>query len=80
MAEPEDPCVRAARLKEIRTAIATGDTVSKAKFGDEEVAYFQANIEMLDREIADAEKACALQSGTKPKRRRYAASGYMRPY
>lgn len=75
-----DPCAEAARLREIRTAIATGDTVSKVRFGDEEIAYYSANLELLEREIVEADKACALQNGEAPKRRRYAAAGYMRPY
>tara|TARA_R110002020_G_scaffold266483_33_gene481492 strand:- start:8317 stop:8556 length:240 start_codon:yes stop_codon:yes gene_type:complete len=76
----EDPCTKAARLREVRTAIATGDTVSKARFGEDEMAYFKANLDLLDREIVEADRLCAIQEGRTPKRTRYAIRGRMRPY
>lgn len=77
---PETSCQKAARLREIRTAIATGDTISRAGYGDKQVAYYQANLELLDREIAEADRACAVEEGRAPKRTRYAIRGRFRPY
>ncbi|MCF1502918.1 hypothetical protein L0F51_03945 [Afifella sp. H1R] len=76
----DDPCGRAAALREVRTAIATGDSVARARFGEDEMGYFKADAAMLDREIDAADRACAIKEGRAPKRRRYAMRGVMRPY
>lgn len=65
----EDHAAEAQRLRAIRTAIATGDTVQMSRFKDNEVAYFAANLPLLERMIAEEE---ALASPM-PVRRRYAA-------
>lgn len=75
-----DPCAEAARLRGIRTAIATGDTVAQAGFGEDRVSYFKANLDLLERLIEEADGACAIQEGRARKRKRYALSGFMRPY
>ncbi|RAI01110.1 hypothetical protein DLJ53_18005 [Acuticoccus sediminis] len=74
---PETASERFIRLREIRTAIATGDTVAMARFGDDEVRYFQANLSLLEREIADAEREADIEAGGKPKRTRFAIRGRM---
>jgi len=75
-----DPCAEAARLRAIRTAIATGDTVSQAAFGQDRVAYFKADLALLEREIARADRECAVAEGRTVKRTRFAIKGRMRPY
>jgi hypothetical protein len=80
MPDPIDPCAEATRLRAIRTAIATGDSVAQARFGEDTMAYFKADVALLEREIVRADKECAVQEGRAPKRTRYAMSGRMRPY
>lgn len=76
----ETACEKAARLREIRTAIATGDAISRAGYGDKQIAYYQANMDLLEREIREADKACDIEEGRTAKRRRYAIRGRMGPY
>lgn len=80
MPDPVDPCAEATRLREIRTAIATGDTVAQARFGEDTMAYFKADLSLLEQEIKRADKACDIAEGRTPKRTRYAMAGRMRPY
>lgn len=75
-----NPCEEAARLRAIRTAIATGDTVAQAGFGQDRVAYFKANLDLLEREITRLDRECAVAEGRSTKRTRFAISGRMRPY
>lgn len=56
---PADPCAEAARLRELRTAIITGQSESQIRFGDEEVRYAKADMAALDREIARLEAECS---------------------
>lgn len=63
-----DPCAEAQRLKELRVAIASGQSESQVRFGDEEVRYFKADLAALDREIARYEREC----NPAAPRRRYA--------
>lgn len=77
----ETPCAKAARLRELRTAIATGEGVQRIQSGDESVAYHSANLALLEREIAEADRLCAVSEGRSAKRSRFAITGGMRrPY
>ncbi len=67
-----DPCAEAARLRELRTAIVTGQAESQIRFGDEEVRFYKADLPALDRLIASTERDCALARGEPVPRRRYA--------
>ena len=67
-----DPCAEAARLRELRTAIVTGQAESQIRFGDEEVRFYKADLSALDRLIASTERECALSLGQPVPRRRYA--------
>lgn len=67
-----DPCAEAARLRDLRTAIVTGQSESQIRFGDEEVRYFKADLAALDRLIAETERACAVAQGRPAPRRRWA--------
>lgn len=67
-------CAEAIRLRALLTAIASGDGVQQARFGEDEIRYFQADKEELKRLIAYHEGLCA--GG----RRRFAVRGKFRPY
>lgn len=67
-----DPCAELTRLKDLRTAIVTGQAEQSIRFGEEEVRYYKADLTALDRLIASTERDCALASGQTPIRRRYA--------
>lgn len=67
-----DPCAELVRLKDLKTAIVTGQAEQSVRFGDEEVRYFKADLTALDRLIAATERDCALASGRPAPRRRYA--------
>jgi hypothetical protein len=66
-----DPCAEATRLRNIRTAIATGRAESLIRSGDEEVRFFVADTDLLDRLIAEADAKCDLATGG-ARRRRFA--------
>jgi hypothetical protein len=67
-----DPCTELARLKDLRTAIVSGQAEQSVRFGDEEVRYFKADLAALDRLIASTERDCAIASGRPAPRRRFA--------
>lgn len=69
-----DHCAEAIRLRALLTAIASGDGVQQARFGEDEVRYFQADKAELKQQIAYHESICA------GKRRRFAVRGKFRPY
>ncbi|WP_404291528.1 hypothetical protein ACD578_05345 [Microvirga sp. RSM25] len=77
---PVDPCAEAARLRELLTAIASGESVASARFGDEEIRYHKADPERLERMIAFHERECSLVQGQTPKRTRFAKRMGFRPY
>lgn len=71
--EQNDPCVRAAELRAIRDDIMLGKHVAETEFeaGNgtrRRVKFSAANLGMLNKAIADAENACAIQQGKAPKR------------
>ena len=80
MSEPVDHCAEAVRLREIRTALATGDGIASVRNADEEVRYFKGDAAALDRLIAFHERECALANGETPKRRRFAKQMHVRLY
>ncbi len=67
-----DPAAELARLKDLRTAIVTGRAEQSVRFGEEEVRYFAADLDALDRLIAATQRDCALLSGAPVPRRRFA--------
>ena len=81
MAEPTiDHCAKAAQLRAILEAIATGDALQMARFGEDEARYFQADKAELKSLIAYHEGECIKLNGGTPRRRRFAAVGRYRPY
>jgi len=77
---PVNPCDEARRLRDILTAIATGDSVASARFGDEEIRYHKADTARLERLIEHFERECAISRGETPRRTRFAKRMAFRPY
>lgn len=75
-----DYCVELADLKRVRRGLITGQAVSETRFGEDMVKFTRADMNRLDQLIAEAETQCTIQSGGKPKRRRYAMGARFRPY
>ncbi|MCD1264064.1 hypothetical protein B5M44_04165 [Shinella sumterensis] len=71
---PIDHCAEAERLRALYTAIVSGDGVQQARFGEDEIRYFQADKNELKRLIAYHEGLCA------GKRKRFAVRGGFRRY
>lgn len=75
MPEPVNHCAEAARLRELRAAAVSGEGVQFARFGEDEVRYYAANIEKLESLIAYHDSMCMRR------RRRFAIRGkFSRPY
>ncbi|MGV8956140.1 MAG: hypothetical protein ACOH2M_33920 [Cypionkella sp.] len=73
-----DHCAEATRLRAILTALATGDSIQSARFGEDEVRYFKGDPDALQRQIDYHERLCA---GPTVRRKRFAMRGrYTRPY
>lgn len=71
----EADCIEAARLQALYTAIVSGDSVQVARFGEDEVRYYKADLTALRRLIDAAQARCT------GKRRRFAMRGrYTHPY
>lgn len=71
--EQDDPCLRAKQLRAIRDDIMLGKNVAETDFeaGNgtrRRVKFSAANLTMLNREIADADAACAARNGGRPRR------------
>lgn len=71
---PTDHCAEAIRLQSLLTAIVSGDGVQQARFGEDEVRYYQADKAELRRLIAYHQGICA------GKRQRFAVRGRFRAY
>lgn len=69
-----DSCAEAVRLRALYTSIISGDGVQQARFGEDEVRYYEADTDKLEKLIAYHEGVCA------GKRRRFAVRGKFRPY
>lgn len=75
---PVDHCAEALRLRTILTAIASGDSIQSARFGEDEVRYFKGDPAALQRQIDYHEGLCA---GPGARRKRYAMRGkFNKPY
>lgn len=75
-----DPCLEATRLRELLTALVSGEAVALTRFGEDEVRFHKGDPERLERLIADLDRACAIQIGQTPKRTRFAKRAAFRPY
>lgn len=76
----EDPCVRLERLRSVREALISGQAVSETAFGEDRVRFAKADLPALEREIAEADRACALRRGQVRPRRRFAMGVRFRPH
>ena len=77
---PIDPCAEAARLRTLLTAMSTGESVALTRFGEDEVRFHKGDPARLERLIAEYDRACAIQTGTLPRRTRFAKRAAFRPY
>lgn len=75
-----DWCERARALRERYEALRDGESVAEVRFGEDMVKYGKADLDRLLADLREAERLCAEASGCAPRRRRYAATGRMRPY
>lgn len=80
MADDFDWCARATKLREVESAILSGEMVTEARFGSNMTKWASASLSEVRAEINYASQQCAIQNGEKPKRMRYAISGRARPY
>ena len=84
--EGDDPlvvdwCARAARLREVESALLAGEMVTEARFGADQIRYANASLSDVQSALNHAIKQCQISRGEKPKRTRYAVRGRMtRPY
>lgn len=63
------PCDVLQELRRVQLQLATGETVSMTRFGDEEVRFSAANSDRLEKLIATYEGLCERSQG---RRRRHA--------
>jgi hypothetical protein len=77
---PVDHCAEARRLRELLTAIASGESVASARFKDEEIRYHKADTARLERLIAYHDRECSISKGDTPQRTRFAKRMSFRPY
>jgi hypothetical protein len=75
-----DWCGRAAQLRQVETAILTGEMVTEARFGADMTKFANASLADVKRSLDEALKNCAISQGERPRRTRYAMRGRMRPY
>ncbi|ETW10626.1 hypothetical protein ATO8_21221 [Roseivivax marinus] len=75
-----DPCDEANELRKIRRALVTGKAASEVDVEGDRIRYTKADLPRLDSMIAEADRQCAIQSGERPKRRRFAMGARFRPY
>lgn len=75
-----DWCARAQTLRERYEALRDGESVAEVRFGEDTVKYSKGYLVQLLADLREAERLCAEANGCIPRRRRYAATGRMRPY
>lgn len=59
----DNPCQVLAELRKAEIAVATGETVSVARFGDDETRFAPASMSGLKGLIADYERKCGVAQG-----------------
>lgn len=80
MPDDFDWCARAIKLRQVESAILSGEMVTEARFGTNMTKWATAPLSEVRAAIDYAAQQCAIQNGEKPKRTRYAISGRARPY
>jgi hypothetical protein len=74
-------CDRAAKLREVETAMLVGEMVTEARFGADMTKFATGSLSEVTRALNEALKNCAISRGERPKRSRFAIRGRMtRPY
>lgn len=79
MSDPIDWCARASALRARYEELRDGNAATEARFGEDFVRFNAADKVALLADLREAERLCAESQGGRV-RRRYAATGRMRPY
>ncbi len=79
MPELPDPCAEAEALRNALRDLAMGSSVSRVRFGEDDVTYRTADMGVLRELLADAERRCREAQGDK-RRRRFAMGARFGPY
>lgn len=74
-----DWCARAEVLRARYEALRDGTANSEVRFGEDHVRKVKADLSLILADLHDAERRCAESQGGRV-RRRFAATGRMRPY
>lgn len=81
MAEMIDWCERAAKLRQVETALLSGEMITEARFGSDMTRFAGASLGDVTKALNEALRQCAISRGEQPARTRFAMSGRMtRPY
>lgn len=75
-----DWCARAAQLREVETAILSGDIVTEARFGQDMTRFASTGLTSVTAALDEAMRNCLIERGEAPRRTRFAIKGRMRPY
>jgi len=76
-----DWCAKASALRARYEALRDGIAVSEAGFeGTDRTAFTRPDLDRVERDMREAERLCAEQSGQPVTRRRFAKFGRFRPY
>lgn len=74
-----DWCARAEALRARYEALRDGTANSEVRFGEDHIRKVKADLSLILADLHDAERRCAESQGGRV-RRRFAATGRMRPY
>lgn len=74
-----DWCAKAEALRSRYEALRDGTANSEVRFGEDHIRKVKADMSLILSDLREAERRCAESQGGKV-RRRYAATGRMRPY
>ncbi len=70
MTEQTDWCAEAEKLRRTYETLRDGDKESAARFGEDEIRFTKANMDLILADLREAERKCAIQQGRRPVRRR----------
>lgn len=75
-----DWCARAAKLREVETAMLSGEMVTEARFGQDMTRFAGSGLAAVTAALTEAMRECLIERGEAPRRTRFAIKGRMRPY
>lgn len=80
MPELPDPCDEAQALRDALRDLAMGRSVARVRFGEDDVTYRAADMGLLEKLLADADRRCLESRGVCLGRRRFAMGAKFRPH